>query len=328
MKPFEELELDIVLPGRCFYCGACGAFCPYNYIHYENERPVSVDCRHCGNCYDVCPSNYFSVTRTEKSIFGERRRDEILGYYRRIVSGRAVDEEIRKNAQDGGCVTALLCYMMDEGVIDSAVVVGRDDNWNPIPFVAKNKEVLLSARGSKYNQVPLLLAVKKAEGKFAFVGLPCHVKAVRNAQSLGLVNPEIVFGLFCMETFTRSEFLRKLEEFGVNVEDVKKFDVKGGKLIAYLNGDVKEVPLKELKSAMRPGCKYCDDFTAEFADVSFGSVGSDDGWNTVIVRSERGERLLEDAVRKGYLELGEVNVEEVRKLADSKKRRLVRQLTP
>ncbi|ADB58635.1 Coenzyme F420 hydrogenase/dehydrogenase, beta subunit C-terminal domain [Archaeoglobus profundus] len=328
MNPFEELEVDIILSGKCCYCGACGAFC--KYIHYENERPVAENCEHCGVCYDVCPVNYFSESKAEIEIFGEKRKDDAIGYYREILAGRATDENIRSKAQDGGAVTAILTYLLESGAIDSAVVTGRDESWNPKPIVAISKEDLLASTGSKYTQCLVLLGVKDAikmgKKSIALVGLPCHVKAIRNAQmsghSLGAEKVSVVLGLFCMETFSRDLLKHKLEEIGVKIEDVEKFDIKKGKLMAWVKGEVKTIPLKELKDAVRTSCKFCNDFTAEFADISFGSVGSDDGWSTIIIRSDRGEKIVKGAVDQGYLEvqpITEKGIEAIRKLASRKK---------
>jgi coenzyme F420 hydrogenase subunit beta len=49
-------------------------------------------------------------------------------------------------------------------------------------------------------------------------------------------------------------------------------------------------------------CKYCIDYTAELADISVGAIGSPDGWNTVIVRTEVGERLFESARRANVVD--------------------------
>ncbi len=52
----------------------------------------------------------------------------------------------------------------------------------------------------------------------------------------------------------------------------------------------------------RSTCDLCYDFTNEFADISVGSTELEDDWNTVIVRSERGEKFWDDALRDGIVE--------------------------
>jgi coenzyme F420-reducing hydrogenase beta subunit len=78
--------------------------------------------------------------------------------------------------------------------------------------------------------------------------------------------------------------------------------------------------VKELNNAVEKGCLSCPDFAANYADISVGSVGSDDGYSTVIVRSEVGEKLLE----KLDLAKGKAKKEEVTKLAIQKKNRALK----
>lgn len=47
--------------------------------------------------------------------------------------------------------------------------------------------------------------------------------------------------------------------------------------------------IEELENAVRESCFFCTDFTARLADIS---VGSPDGYSTVITRSKRGEELF------------------------------------
>ena len=43
------------------------------------------------------------------------------------------------------------------------------------------------------------------------------------------------------------------------------------------------------------------DFTSEQSDISVGSVGSPDGWSTIILRTEKGLKLLKNAEKDGYI---------------------------
>jgi coenzyme F420-reducing hydrogenase beta subunit len=82
--------------------------------------------------------------------------------------------------------------------------------------------------------------------------------------------------------------------------------------------------VRDLHKAVEKGCVYCDDFTAKLADISVGSVGSPDGYSTVIVHSDAGKKLLE----KLDLSKGDVNMEEVTKLAIFKKQRAAKNFAP
>ena len=77
------------------------------------------------------------------------------------------------------------------------------------------------------------------------------------------------------------------------------------------------VSVRDLNTAVEKLCLICPDFTAIYSDISVGSVGSESGYSTVIVRSDVGEKLIEKlAVTKG-----DVKKEEVTKLAIQKKKR-------
>ena len=41
----------------------------------------------------------------------------VLGTYKEAISARSTDSKILDVSQDGGIVSALLCYALDEGII-------------------------------------------------------------------------------------------------------------------------------------------------------------------------------------------------------------------
>ncbi len=321
-KSFSDLMSDVILEDICCYCGACGAFC--ENVFYENETPYAKNCFDCGMCYDVCPRTEINVESLEKKFLNGVREDETLGFYREIICARTLDEEIRGVCQDGGFTTTLLVHLLEEGIVD-ACIVAKSYDWNPQPFIAKSRKDILESAGSKYTQCPSLLALGKAldEGlRVAFVGLPCHIQAVRKLQDLDYAfNGEIVLtvGLFCMETFNSSKFFRYLEEIGIDLDSVRRFDIKKGKFIVEGDGR-REIPIKDMKHLMRDGCRVCLDFSAELADVSVGSVGSPNGWNTVILRSEKALDVFEGIKDKVEVKnIGEKGLNALRKLAEMKK---------
>jgi coenzyme F420 hydrogenase subunit beta len=68
--------------------------------------------------------------------------------------------------------------------------------------------------------------------------------------------------------------------------------------------------LKDLNQFVRGCCHQCDDFTAEYADVSVGGIGCPSGYSSIIARSRAGLELLMAAVRAGYVELRELKQED------------------
>ena len=79
-----------------------------------------------------------------------------------------------------------------------------------------------------------------------------------------------------------------------------------------------------------PGCAHCLDMTAEFTDISVGTVEGTEEWNTVIVRTQEGAELMELARGKGKIEaqaLPEANLAHLKEAAMNKKKRALGEIT-
>ena len=131
-----------------------------------------------------------------------------------------------------------------------------------------------------------------------------------------------------METFNHSSLIEFLEKENVNLSKVDKFEIRKGRFIARQGEEIiYNIELNQLKKHVRFCCKQCDDFSSEFADLSIGNIGSPDGWSTVIVRTEEGEKALQKAKDIGYLEIKPIedktSINAIIKIAKLKKNRSV-----
>lgn len=239
----------------------------------------------------------------------------VLGTYKEIVSARSTDREIQKLAQDGGIVTGLLAYALDEGIIEGAVVAGPGKEfWKSEPMVAMTSDELKAAAGTKYTFSPNVLMLKKAVRQYGIeklgtVAIPCQTMGIRKAQTypfgVRFVADKIklLVGIYCMENFPYTSLQTFIcEKLGLNMELVEKMDIGKGKFWVYTQDDVYTLPLKETHGYEQAGCKICKDYVAELADVSTGSVGSPDGWSTVITRTDSGDSIFKQAVEAGIFE--------------------------
>ncbi|MBN1762438.1 MAG: Coenzyme F420 hydrogenase/dehydrogenase, beta subunit C-terminal domain [Methanomicrobia archaeon] len=123
-------------------------------------------------------------------------------------------------------------------------------------------------------------------------------KVITSDQPYGIDKAKIklLVGLFCMETF-KQELMAYFEEKVLPLEEIKKLDIKGKEFRVYdQDGNLHVVPFGDVEGYGNTGCFACPDYTAELADVSVGSVGSEPGWSTVLTRTERGEELLKGAI--------------------------------
>jgi coenzyme F420 hydrogenase subunit beta len=247
--------------------------------------------------------------------------------------------ETQSQAQDGGVVTALLAYALDRKLIDAAVVAGRDSKWRPRPEVATHYEELVKNAGTKYTPSPTLLGLRAAvdeyvKDKVAVVGTPCQIKAVRRLQTMPLGNLRLAqaitltIGLFCMESYAYSQLVGVfVASKGIDPLAITRMAIKKGSFIVSSGeGELLHVPLREVDAFVRNSCKECDDFTAEYADISVGGIGCPDGYSTIVPRTSKGLELLRDAEKAGYVETRELKPDakgylKVVKMAETKRLR-------
>jgi len=89
----------------------------------------------------------------------------------------------------------------------------------------------------------------------------------------------------------------------------------------HLNsGETKHIMLDELEFMKRFACYFCPDYSAEYADLSFGGIGAEEGWTTVIARTPVGRALMADARSKAI----EINRQEKKPGAASRALKSVR----
>jgi coenzyme F420 hydrogenase subunit beta len=125
-------------------------------------------------------------------------------------------------------------------------------------------------------------------------------------QVLGIIPSDVIkyyFGLFCMENFSFSDLqLKPLEtRYGFDLAHVKKVNVKEDFFLYLEDGRAIHIPFEEIDSVARPACLVCPDFSAEFSDLSFGGLGSPEGYTTVLIRSEKGKMVYRSALTAGYI---------------------------
>ena len=167
-KQFTELEFEVIDVGSCTSCGACAAVCPIDIIRFEDERPYIIgECeKDCNLCYIACPRTFLPSDYIEEHIdFVNKEKDPVLGRYERIYAAKAKDRAIAENAQDGGAVTALLKYLLDNNIVDAVLTVERNKEmpWKPAPAVIKSSEELLKTAKTVYSMATTMQELRKFE---------------------------------------------------------------------------------------------------------------------------------------------------------------------
>jgi len=346
---------NVPASGLCTGCGTCAGICSVGAIEMRlddggNEiRPCvrADECTGCGQCLEVCPGTDVNFEQLNQDTFGAQPKDPLIGVVRATWVAHSTDEALRWRASSGGAATELCAFALDEKLIDGAVVVhtSADSPLRPVPVIATSRDELVAASGSKYCPVPVnsvLGRLRSRGGRYAILGVSCHVHGVRKAvyrdESLRKV-VAYAFGLACGRLcgFFATEYY--LQRRGIRLEDVAELRYRGegwpGKISVTLkDGSSRVFPrrysARQFWQAARQNaafgfqhfqpwrCLACCDRSAELADVSFSDPylprfmrTERTGRTLVVARSERGQKLVEAAGAARRLELEAISLEEM-----------------
>jgi len=328
IKTFKDLTREVVEKQICGKCGGCVSFCSAGELNAlemgENDLPRYINedrCLKCGICYLICPqTDTLNVELREK--FGWKQP---IGNFQRITSAQTTNKKVKKICTDGGVVTSLLLYLLDHNLINGAVVSKKTGRFARKAVIARTTGELIEAAGSTFSgslhleelggkyttYTPILSTVKSLEKKYlrdiAVVGTPCQINAIRKMQCLGIIPAHLIkytIGLFCIENFSFDDVAReRLEKkLDINMEDIVKLNIKDDFIITLTKGVAIHVPLEEIDEVARQACFACQDFSNEYADISVGGLGSPDGYTTILMRTELGASVYDEALRKGYIQ--------------------------
>ncbi len=312
----ERLRQEVISPGLCVACGACLGLCPH-LLFYDGRVAAPDTCTISGGrCYDLCPQVDPGEKRSRLFAARGQEPDPPLGPILEVWQARATAADLAGRIQYGGVVSTLAALALDSGLVEAAALTAAGPQGSPRGVLARNRQEVLAAAGSIYaaggglSVLNQALAQPGQGGPLALVGLPCQVlaaAAMRRHPAYPAAGERLalVIGLFCTWNLDARRLRRLLAREGVE-GPVKRSDIPPPPAqvlrVSTEQGD-RDIPLERVRRVGLAGCGRCPDMTAELADISVGAREGRPRWNTVLVRTPTGARLLAQAREQGLVEL-------------------------
>lgn len=273
----------------------------YNAVIDENL------CVECGACFKVCQQN-----------------NPVQGFKPKTwYQGWSSDENIRKNAASGGVVTTIAKdFIISGGYV--AACVFKDGNF--IYDIIDNEEEIKKISGSKYvksspNDIySKSKSILKNGNKLLFIGLPCHVAALKNF--VNDCDNLYTIDIVCHGTPSPKLLDKFLDQYNISISNTKnisfrtktKYAVVNDSKYVYAKGVCDNYSLAFVKSlTCTESCYTCNYAKTErISDITVGdSWGSDlppkeqmNGISLLLVQNDKGKSL----VQKSNLTLFDVDL--------------------
>lgn len=292
----------------------------------------------------ICPGAKMNMRAISHSVFGREPEDVMAGEIISVHAGYAANEDVRRQGASGGVTTALLNHLFNTEQIDAAYcAVGRNPKSGR-GILLRSASDLPSAMGSHYHPVNFgagLDGLARSDARFAFVGLPCEIAALRQLMLFRSDIAErcvVTIGLFCGGINRYSGIGRYLKRFNIKPDEVEEIDYRYGSWpgrIKYITRDgasSKTIPRIHGNSRwnilhymisfqgywMLPRCRICPDQIADFADIAVGDphlsrfkTHDSAGYSAIIARTEKGIGVLRKAREAGVVVLENLTRDEV-----------------
>ncbi len=316
---------DVHQRNLCVGCGACVDLCPYFKSHRGKIAMLFPCNRAAGRCYAYCPKTEVDLDLLARRFWGRPYDGDPLGHSLKIMTTWAGEKAPRGPFQAGGTVSSLIGFALEEGLVDAAVLTGRQ-GLIPAPRLATRPEEVAACASSKYTAAPTLSAfhraVREGRSKLAVVGTPCQATSLAKMRVYPVEDqrppdPALIVGLFCTWAVDTRGLIDLLSE-RLGTDSIRKMDIPpppAEKMVVETGRERVEIPLGEVRPLVPEGCRFCPDMTAEWADLSVGVLEEDPHRNTLVIRTERGMELVEKALKRGWLSAWPVSQEAMSHLA-------------
>ena len=344
----------IAASGLCIGCGTCvaqssdpGASMSWDrYGQLKPDRGLALP----ASVFDrICPFAPGARDEDElaSTLFPKTRYvDRAVGRFNAAYVGHVEEGNFRAKGSSGGMVTWVAAELLQRGLVDGIVHVaavsepgaaGRFFRYT----ISRSVAEVRSGACSRYYPVDLsdvLRAIRATPGRYAFVGIPCFIKAVNLLRAEDeIFRQRIVYtlGLFCGH-MKSARFVESIAwQVGVDPAEVTgvEYRIKDPRRpanwyrarLTLADGSIHEKDWWHLADGdwgagffQNSACNYCDDVVAETADIAFGDAWVEPysrdghGTNVVIVRKPELSQIISAACREGRILLNPVDARFIR----------------
>lgn len=345
-RPISRRE--IIGAGLCIGCGGCAGASGMRWDHDGHRKPAGS--RGWLSAPDprlsrTCP--FSPAARDEDAIAAARfpvapHRDDRIGRFEAAYVGHAAAGDFRAGGSSGGMTTWVAAELLRTGAVDGVAHVApaapaAGDRLFAYR-IARSAEALRQGAKSRYYPIDLaevLAEIRAVPGRYAIVGVPCFIKAVHLLRAEDAVLDERIaftLGLFCGHM--KSAFF--VESFawqaGARIADVLAIDYRRKLPSRPANWYQAELVCRDGSHRaldwwhsvdgdwgagffQNSACDFCDDVTAETADIAFGDAwvepySSDGrGTNVVVARAPALRELIERGIAARALDLTPVDAD-------------------
>jgi coenzyme F420 hydrogenase subunit beta len=278
--------------------------------------------------------------------------DNYWGPWREVLTGHATDETVRFEGSSGGVITALLVHALDAGLVDGVIHIAPDPRYpaRNMTAISRTAQEVIARAGSRYAASSPLEAIDEClvSGKrFAFVGKPCDVSALRNLASVDeRVDRQIplMISFFCGGVPSHAGADRILSAMGLEPSAVTDFRYRGrgwpGNCVASGPAAHGQMTYAEswgshLSKEVQFRCKICPDAVGGAADIAcadawhgddgYPSFAEEPGRSLIVSRTAAGEALLASALAGRVLDVQSASVADIERMqpAQARRKRLV-----
>jgi coenzyme F420 hydrogenase subunit beta len=284
---------------------------------------------------NVCPGKGYDIVAMGQENSSEENEYNVnLGFYSSFACYTSTSSEIHDKASSGGVMTEIALYLLSKKLVDGVLVTKFDYSGlypRPKSFIAKTKNDLLDAQGSKYCPVPVFNFEPDeifSLQRLAFIGTPCQIAALKLLQKKGENFFEkfvYTIGNFCGGFRDLSETDKLINRVGGPISKITNFQYRGdgqpGKMKISTNENVWSFPYPDYSRftgvIKHKRCRLCVDATAELADFSCGDawlprfISDDKPWSICITRNQISTKILSDMQREKLITKKDLTYQEI-----------------